>query len=204
MLHNGHPPIERLVDMAEGLIGALARSRLEQHVARCARCSAELDRLTRPDADTHSDHTQVVSESVLARARRLLQPGARGQSLSPGPPERLTGALRFDSATMPPAFGFRGAADSATRRLLFEAGPFELELQTAQVKAGWSISGQLLGPTDATSGEVRLMTSKVSVRCQLTELLEFNLPVVPAGRYKLELQVGGTTEVLIELLDVGP
>jgi hypothetical protein len=170
--------------MAEGLLGALERSRLEQHVAQCARCSSDLERLT----------------ATITRMRF----GDGPPPTASGGLERLIGVLRFDSATMLPAFGLRGVADSLTRRLLFEAGPFQLELQTTPAKAGWTIQGQLLGPTDATSGEVRLLNRKVSARCRLTELLEFNLPVVPRGTYRLELQVGAATEVCVDPLELGP
>jgi hypothetical protein len=202
-MHSGHPPIQRLADMAAGLLGASARSKLEQHVARCARCSVALDGLTATITDTRFDDTPAAPDSLVARARRLFQPGADGQLSPTGPVERLVGTLRFDSATMPPAFGLRGAADRATRRLLFEAGAFELDLQTTRAKAGWTISGQLLGPTDATSGEVRLLGGKVNARCDLNELLEFTLPVVPTGKYRLELQAGGATQVSIESLELG-
>ena len=94
--------------------------------------------------------------------------------------------------------------DATWRQLLFEAGPFELELHTAAARAGWSVSGQLLGPTDASSGEVRLIGARASARSALTEMLEFNLPVVPAARYRLELRVGDTTQVEVESLELGP
>jgi hypothetical protein len=182
-MRTGHPPIQRLADMAAGLLGALERSRLEQHVAQCARCSADLERLT-----------ATIS---------CMRYGEEPSPTSTGGLEQLIGVLRFDSATMPPAYGLRGAADSETRRLLFEAGPYQLEVQTTPAKAGWTIQGQLLGPTDATSGEARLLNPKVNARCGLTELLEFNLPVVPTGTYRLELQLGDATQVYVDSLELG-
>jgi hypothetical protein len=203
-MDTAHPSLEQLSQLAEGLHGALARSRLEQHVMRCARCSAELDWLTTTITHLRLEATEAVPESVVTRARRLFHTGdARVRADTHVLLERLAGVLRFDSATMQPAFGVRGGDDSPTRQLLFEAGPFELELHTAAARSGWSISGQLLGPTDATSGEVRLIGSRANARSELTEMLEFNLPVVPAGRYRLELLVGGTTQVEIDSLELG-
>jgi hypothetical protein len=177
MLHDRHPTTQRLAELVKGFIGAQARSQLEQHVAACARCSAELKRLTSPD--------------------ETLAPGTGGGF------QHLSGALRFDSATAPAAFGVRSGS-SAPRQRLFEAGPFELELQTAAVRSGWTISGQVLGPTDATSGVVRLIGQRSQARSELTELLEFKLPVVAAGRYRLEVEVGDSARVEIDDLEIGP
>jgi len=142
--------------------------------------------------------TDAVPASVATGARRLFRPGRQATA------ERLVGQVRFDSATMQPAYGVRGSDDATSRQLLFEAGPFELELHTAAARAGWSVSGQLLGPTDATSGEVRLIGARASARSELTEMLEFNLPAVPSGQYRLELLVGNTTQVEVESLELGP
>jgi anti-sigma factor RsiW len=202
-MHPGHPSIERLADLAEGLLGALGRSRLEQHVARCARCSADLERLITATTDRLPSHdAQAMPDSVVARVRRLFM---RGSHVRPEPPpvERLTGSLRFDSATMSGAFGVRGAGEAAQRQLVFAAGPFELELDASAVRTGWQIRGQLLGPTDATSGEVRLTGPNGSARSQLTEMLEFNLPALPAGNYRLELEFGSNRRVEIECLELG-
>jgi anti-sigma factor RsiW len=203
-MHPGHPSVERLADLAEGLLGALARSRLEQHVARCARCSAELDRLTSATGDCLPPHdVQAMPDSVVARVRRIFRRGSSHAPPEPRPVERLTGMLRFDSATMPPAFGVRGSGETTQRQLVFAAGPFELELETSPARTGWQIRGQLLGPTDATSGEIRLVGPNGSARSQLTEMLEFNLPALPAGSYRLELQFGSNSRVEIESLELG-
>jgi anti-sigma factor RsiW len=202
-MHPGHPSVERLADLAEGLLGALARSRLEQHVARCARCSAELEGLINATTGRLPSHdVQAAPDSVVARVRRLF---VRGSHERPEPPpvERLTGSLRFDSATMAGAFGVRGAGETAQRQLVFAAGPFELELDTSAVRTGWQIRGQLLGPTDATSGEVRLTGPNGSARSELTEMLEFSLPALPAGNYRLELEFGSNRRVEIESLELG-
>jgi anti-sigma factor RsiW len=202
-MHPGHPSIERLADLAEGLLGALARSRLEQHVARCARCSAELERLINATTDGLPSHdVRAVPDSVVARVRRLFVRGSHERP-EPAPVERLTGSLRFDSATMSGAFGVRGTGETAQRQLVFAAGPFELELDTSAVRTGWQIRGQLLGPTDATSGEVRLTGPNGSARSQLTEMLEFSLPALPAGNYRLELEFGSNRRVEIECLELG-
>jgi hypothetical protein len=116
---------------------------------------------------------------------------------------RFAGSLRFDSATMPPAFGMRGSLDATSRQLLFEAGPFEIELHTQAAGSGWKVRGQVLGPTEATSGDVRLVGARASARSTLSRLLEFNLPEVPAGRYQLELRLAHDALICIDALELG-
>jgi hypothetical protein len=97
----------------------------------------------------------------------------------------------------------RGGTASSDRQLVFEAGPFEVELHTRQERAGWSISGQVLGPTDATSGEVRLIGPRTSTRSALSALLEFRLPFAPNGTYRLELRLDGDAVLRIDSLVLG-
>lgn len=172
-----HASRERLVYLSKGLLGALERSRLEGHLSQCIRCSAELDRV------------RTLSTGILRRSEP-----ARG---------RVMGRLRFDSATMPPGFGTRGSTDGNDRQLVFQAGSFEVELHTRQHRAGWSIRGKVLGPTDATAGEVRLIDHRTRARSALSERLEFRLPVVPRGAYRLELRLDSDAVLQIDFLPLG-
>jgi hypothetical protein len=139
---------------------------------------------------------------VLEHVRRLFRFRSM-LGLAPRLSQSLTGALRFDSATMPPAFGMRGGITATDRQLLFEAGPFEIELHMCAEASGWNLSGQVLGPTDAVSGEVRLIGMPASTRSMLSELLEFNLLAVPAGAYRLELRLDPGALLHIDSLAVG-
>ena len=195
-----HPSPERLANLARGLLGALERSRVERHVSECARCSAELGQLTAQTSETASAG-RLDDDGVLTRARRLLARGSTSQSTPPI--TRFTGSLRFDIATMPSTFGMRGSLDATSRQLLFEAGPFEIELHTRAAPSGWNVKGQVLGPTEATSGEVRLIRARTTLRSRLSELLEFTLPVVPAGRYRLELRLAHDALIQIDALELG-
>jgi hypothetical protein len=147
--------------------------------------------------------TEAVPASIASGARRLFRPGAHAGTATHALLERLVGSLRFDSAARRAVSGARQRDERTTRQLVFEAGLFELELQTRAAHAGWSVSGLLLGPTAATSGEVRLIGSLASAQSVLGETLEFSLPVVPPGRYRLELLVDETTQVEVESLELG-
>jgi anti-sigma factor RsiW len=201
-MNTAHPSYERLVNLAQGLLGAFERSWVEQHVAQCAGCLAELAQLSESGSSPTAASEPPAERNVLARARWALQQRPRMHSGRASKLQQFAGALRFDSATMNSAFGIRGSADASQRQLLFEAGPFEIELRTTAAHKGWRISGQVLGPTDATFGEVRLVGAHANARSIMTELLEFNLPVVPAGTYGLELDVGTGATVRIESLEL--
>lgn len=192
-----HPSPERLANLAEGLLGALERSRLEHHISECSRCSAELRALTAP-SNLPKPASGGGQGGVLARARGFLP-----RRSSPPSGQRFVGVLRFDSARMPPAFGMRGSLDGPSRQLLFEAGPFEIELHISAGGGGWSLSGQVLGPTDAASGEVRLVGPRHSAGSTLSELLEFTLPIVAAGTYRLEIQLPPDAVLLVDSLELG-
>src|SRR5262249_5577023 len=120
-MDTGHASLDQLTQLAEGFYGALARSRLEQHIAHCARCSAELEWLTTTIAHMRLEATEAVPASVATGARCLFRPGARARSPRRALLERLVGRIRFDSATMQPAYGVRGSDDRTSRQLLFEA-----------------------------------------------------------------------------------
>src|SRR5918912_4467055 len=118
--------------------------------------------------------------------------------------ERLVGIMRFDSAHAAPAFGLRVGADEASRQLLFDAQPYELELRTRPMAGGWSVTGQLLGPAETVDyGEVELIGQDARVHAPLSELLEFSFPAVPSGTYRLELRFDDARAIEIPSLELG-
>jgi hypothetical protein len=160
----------------------------------------ELIQLAESYANMRLEATDAVPEMVAAGARQLFRPGGRERSEQTSVVERLPAQLRFDSACMQRALGMHGCT---TRQLLVEAGPFELDLRSVETKAGWSLSGQLLGPTPATAGVARLIGASASARSELTDMLEFSVPPLPAGRYHLELLVGNATQIELDSLVLG-
>jgi hypothetical protein len=198
-----HPSHEHLANMAAGIVGALERSQLERHVATCGLCAANLRVLIDP-SDAHVDGSSMPIDGagVLRRARRLLSRRGPGPS-APATPTQFRAVLRFDSATMPPAYGMRGTPGESIRQFVFEAGPFEIELHTRPDRAGWVVSGQVLGPTEATAGEVRLFGQHQAARSSLSRLLEFTFPRVAPGQYRLELQLVPGALLQVESLQLG-
>jgi hypothetical protein len=91
------------------------------------------------------------------------------------------------------------AAPGTERQLLFDAEPFAIDLRIAPATDSWSVAGQVLGPE--TAGEVGV-TGPVEARAALSNLGEFTLPPLPAGRYTMTLRLGDL-EVVIPELEIG-
>jgi len=140
----------------------------------------------------------TLDVGVLTRARRLLSRRSVGATSA-----QFHAVLRFDSATMTPAYGMRGSPDATIRQLVFEAGPFEIELLTRAERGRWVVSGQVLGPTEATAGEVRLVGQHARARSSLSGLLEFSFGRVPAGQYRLDVQLVPGALLQVEALRLG-
>jgi anti-sigma factor RsiW len=200
-----HPPFDRLADLAEGLLDEADRAAEERHVSACSRCADDVDWLTHTIGLMRSDDSESAPEHVINRAVRLFDTVTSVAPRSPGVLERLVAVLRFDSAVGVPAFGLRVGSDDASRQMLFSAQPYELELRTRPVGHGWSVAGQLLGPAETVDyGEVELIGTDTTVQAPLTELLEFNLPTVPPGTYRLELRFDDQGAIEIPTLELGP
>lgn len=203
-----HPSFDRLADVAEGLLDVDdERAAILRHLTTCSRCSEDVVWLTHAIELMQGDETESAPEHVVNRAVRLVRQhknmainGTSNRLI-----KQLKACIRFDSANATPAFGLRVGADEATRQLLFEARPYELELRTRAARGGWLVAGQLLGPADSVaSGEVELIGPDTSVHARMTELLEFSLPAVPAGTYRLKLHLNQGTEIDVPALEVGP
>jgi anti-sigma factor RsiW len=199
-----HPPFDRLADMAEGLLDAADRATVERHVSTCSRCGDDVAWLIHTISLMRSDDSESAPEHVINRAVRLFNTFTASEPRSTGLIERLVAIMRFDSAHAVPAFGLRVGADEASRQFLFDAQPYELELRTRPMPGGWSVAGQLLGPAETVDfGEVELIGDDARVQAPLSELLEFNLPAVPSGTYRLELRFDDERAIEIPSLELG-
>jgi len=200
-----HPPFHRLADLAESKLGEADRAMAQQHVSDCARCSRDFESLSHTIELMRTDRTEAAPEHVIQRAVRLFsqhQAGAHPKSTDMV--HRLIGVLRFDSAAAAPAFGLRVGADEATRQLLFAAEPYEIELRTSSAADGATVVGQLLGPAGPVdSADVELVGADARVQARLSDLLEFSLPAVPPGTYRLELRLDQAIAIEIPSLHLG-
>jgi hypothetical protein len=129
-------------------------------------------------------------EHVIQRALGVWS--ARAQTPEePGLLRRLMAALSFDSGGASPlAFGMRSTG-ATMRQLLYtvEGRDVDLRVASGAQPHTYLLSGQVLGPD--SSGTVTLETQAGGARVQvvLSELGEFQLPAVPAGTYRLTLDL---------------
>lgn len=148
---------------------------------------AELERVLR-DSRTMEE----PPDTVLRRAFDIwpARTAAAGPSVSNW--KRLWATLSFDSGdTGPLALGLRGNARQ-TRQWLFECEAHDIDLRlsndTLSTDTPWQLSGQVLGPQAAR--RVRLVgldSAACSFEVNASELGDFHLDRLPAGRWQLSI-----------------
>lgn len=124
---------------------------------------------------------------------------AAGQAL-----RRILAVLSFDSWAAPaPALAMRSAGGTS-RHLLFTAQGRDVDLRISPGRAGYTLSGQILGP-DGAGAAVELCDEPAGVpsaRALLDDLGEFRLDGIGRGTYRLTLRVGGD-QIELPPLEVG-
>jgi anti-sigma factor RsiW len=180
---NQHVALDRIADLARGLLPAAEQESIHSHMAGCARCAAQIARIERLFAVTSAGATEDVPSHVVARAVRLMRQRKAAMQLSPR--RRIMATLRFDTLRMPVALGKRSQSVGA-RQLVFETGQHDVDVRIKPVGAHWAVWGQVLGAV--TGGQVELQ-GPATVQTQLNSLGEFRMPPVPPGTYSLTLQL---------------
>jgi anti-sigma factor RsiW len=191
-------PFERLVDLVEGRLAASERRTVEAHVAACARCAERVARLERVTGLMRTDASVDAPRRLVADAVALFRARGAGPARAPSLVERIVATLTFDSSRLAPAFGVRSSAPTPdSRQLIFSAGPRDIDLRLARVGDAWAISGQVLG--ECAGGRVRVEGASREASVELNDLCEFALPSLPAGSYRLVLQL---PEAEVELPEI--
>jgi hypothetical protein len=154
-----------------------------------------------PDDQPHASPADALydaPEAVINRALRLFRRTTSPNSPSSGSSRiRLEGQLRFDSFRLPFRADHRAARGDA-RWLLFEAEDCTVGLRVMARGPMRTVSGQVLG--SPARGEVTLRGGAVNVRTSLDELAEFNLGLLPVGRYALVIAFPDTSISIDELV----
>lgn len=187
---------EQLVDLAEGWLGPAAARALQQRAEAHPAARANLAWLSRTIGLMRQDAMVDAPEALVRRAIGLRRSGLPLAGLL----RRVTAALRFDSRLEPLAMGLR-SADGGPRSLLFAAEDRELDLQIMRRGERWQITGQVLGPDPG--GQVELVGPAGRVQAELSDIGEFVLAPVPAGRYALTLRQGDC-EIAVPELELEP
>jgi hypothetical protein len=191
-----HIPFVQLADLVEGRLTLDESARA--HLAACTQCAADHHWLEWVIGRMRADRSEDAPPEAIARAKQLFR-----RSTRPTLRQRLIGALSFDSAIMPLAFGVRSGMASQ-RQMLFNAGEFDIDLRVAASGGPLAsgapsllVAGQILG--DDAGRRIELRGPAGSVTADINELGEFTLPPVPAGHYSVVLQLA---DVDIEIPDL--
>jgi len=131
-------------------------------------------------------------EALIQRAIDLFQPSR--QRAARGLLPRLRAVLQFDSGQASPlAFGMRSSGGDM-RQLLYTLDGCDVDLRVAPADGAadlFVLSGQLLGPDSQgmVVAEHGSTDFREPARAALNELGEFRLPPLPAGSWRLTLEL---------------
>jgi hypothetical protein len=192
---NNHIPFALLVDFVDSRRKPDAQE--QAHMADCLQCTRDLAWLERTLNVMRADRSEAAPLEVIARAKRLLRP--RSGDARPGLRQRISAVLNFDSARMAPAFGLRSGT-GAERQLIFNAGHLDVDLRVALQGAAWTVAGQILGSDDGRN--IELNGPQGVAQAPINAQGEFVLPLLPAGHYRLTVQLADIDMDLPEL-DLG-
>jgi hypothetical protein len=178
------------VDFARGVAEGEDRQAMEAHLASgCSRCYQRVTRFHQMTAMAQAETATEPPDSAIRYAKALFSLHRPEQSSV----ARIIGRLIHDSSLAPLAAGLRAEA-SSTRYLLYEAGPYYLDVQVER-EAGsdrLNLVGQLsdrsVPPTSTANLPIWLMHRKRLVASAFSNSFgEFQLACAPAG--VLELRV---------------
>ncbi len=196
-----HIQFTRLVDWVEDRLLPTERAQVQEHLAACSQCQAELAHVERMVNTMTNDQATDPPPQVLSRALRIFD--AKQTLATPTLAQRLVAALRFDSAQLSPSLGLR-AGSAGGRQLIFSIGAFDLDVRITPPTAdetGWILAGQVLG-SDAIVGHVSLQGTRETHEVPLTDPGEFVLPPVASGEYRLVVYMAAQ-EIVVDSLLVG-
>lgn len=149
-----------------------------------------------------SRRLEDAPESVIQRAIDVWVPRPPATAAGHGVLRRLAAVLSFDSLGMTPqAAGVRSLGADGIRQLLYSAEGRDIDLRVAPAaQAGrWRLSGQVLGPDETGTAELRC--GDVRAQVAWNELAEFRFDDVPAGACELTLR-GSGWELTLPPIDI--
>ena len=200
-----HVTTEEGIDLANQVLSPSQRLALEGHLeCGCERCMKAISRWRRVRRMAAAETSyQPPKEAVrIAKAAFAGSPWARARKAS-GIIEVL-----FDSFLQPALEGVRSAG-AGTRRMLYRAGPFQVDLQIEAPAGGGSVvvTGQLLDLRDPeiVGSHVPLMLSNLRgrvIRATTNQFGEFREEIEGTGDLELVFHGAKDMPVTISLHDV--
>jgi hypothetical protein len=150
-MRDGHARIRDLADLRDGHLAGTRLAATASHVAACGECAARSARVVRTLAAVAAGPLEAPPAAAVRSAARLFA-RAKWRKLFDMTAE-LVGRLVFDQRTaLAPAI--RGGAGEG-RRVLWNLGAHELDLEIVTGGAATTIRGQILPAADAGDAVVR-------------------------------------------------
>jgi hypothetical protein len=190
-----HIPFSALVDLADEKVTSSAE--VLEHLSACLQCSSQLQKLRQTIGLMRADTLENPPTALVESARNIFPSRKKSREPAPSFVRRVVASLSFDSLTAGPAFGLR--SQSSGRQLIYSTETADIELRVSPEN---EVAGQILGAT-CEHGEVNLAGESFSASATLNELCEFSFGSVPAGIYKISVQLPGEL-VDIPQLELGP
>lgn len=114
--------------------------------------------------------------------------------------QKVAAVFQMEIAANKPVFGERSASTSQIRQMLFKAGDNAIDIRIEPKGKHFSVRGQVLGDGFAGAG-IKLFNDTVELETQASDLGEFGLEAVAAGRYELSIHAG-TVEITLKALEI--
>jgi hypothetical protein len=173
-------------DFARGLIDGPRAGEMESHLNTCVACQRTANLFRQVAVTARRDRELSPPDHLVRWARALFSTGDAAHASG-----RLIAHLVYDSLAAPELAGVR-AQSRISRHLLYEAGPFGLDLRLEYERGSSRVTlvGQLLDreqPQRSLSDvSVQLVRGRTQVsRARCNQFGEFQLEYEPQGRLRL-------------------
>jgi hypothetical protein len=113
---------------------------------------------------------------------------------------KLAAVFQMEIAPNKPAFGERSASSAAVRQILYRAEEHAIDLRIEAGKKGFSVRGQVLG-NNFGNASVKLFNDDRTFETRSSDVSEFRVDSVPAGRYDLTIH-GDDVEITLKAIDI--
>ena len=184
MNNSPHISLETLTDIAEERDMSASPETMqaaERHVAVCATCDANLQKLRRLVFLMKNDTAEDAPRDVLMSAIQVFTPQRRT------PLRHIIAVLSFDSRAAGPAFGLRSIY-TASRQLLYTAQETAVDLRVTVENGECHLAGQVIRD-NCGGAQIELSGVTGTVNTELNELCEFTFPTIPVGNYSLRVRM---------------
>ena len=197
-LFNSHLSFEKIADAIDNRLPASEQSSFQAHLESCPHCQTEYKTLAHSINLMRSDNSADAPPEALSFAANLFRARKQFEPRETSVVGKILATLKLDVSPFAPVFGERSAAVSSERQMLFEAGDFDLDLRVRANENDFNVVGQILGELSGRVS-IRLQNEKFESETNASEIGEFKIGNVQAGKYDLTLKIGDLEIVINNL-----